>query len=194
MSKCRATAGQRGKNLNKEEVESHLVDINVEQFSHAGNTPFGYTALGKELRHTGDSDMAESILNGTLEHGCMDNEAIAIIGQLKQHQTNQGILKTIVTTEDFQSCLKCVPKKTASSFSGRSVPHYKACPDGSKDGLADNLLEIHVAMVNIPLETGFCLDRWRHAVDIMLESVPGIARSNKLWIIQLLKVDLNQVL
>jgi hypothetical protein len=94
---------------NKEEVKSHLVDRNMEQFSHAANTPFGYTALGKELGHTGDSDMAESILNGTLEHECMDNEAIrAIVGQLKQHPTIQGILKPIVTTADFQSCFKCV--------------------------------------------------------------------------------------
>jgi hypothetical protein len=60
---------------NKEELKSHLIDRNVEQFSHAGNTPFGYSALGKELGHTGDSDMAESILTGTLEHECMDNEA-----------------------------------------------------------------------------------------------------------------------
>jgi hypothetical protein len=32
---------------NKAEVESHLIDSNVEQFSHAGTTPFGYKALGK---------------------------------------------------------------------------------------------------------------------------------------------------
>jgi hypothetical protein len=108
------------KNENKEEVESHLIDKKVEQFSHAGNTPFGYTALGKELGHTGDSDMTESILNGTLEHECMDKEVIrAIVGQLKQHPTIQGILKPIVTTTDFQSCFKCIPENTASSFSGR---------------------------------------------------------------------------
>jgi hypothetical protein len=50
---------------NKAEVESRLIDRNVEQFSDAGTTPFGYTALEKELRHTGNSDMAENILNGT---------------------------------------------------------------------------------------------------------------------------------
>jgi hypothetical protein len=139
--------------------------------------------------------MAESILNGTLEHECMDNETIcAIVGQLKQHPTIQGILKPIMTTADFQSFFKCVPEKTASSFSGRSVSHYKACADDSKDGLADNLAEIHAAMASIPLETGFCPERWRHAVDIMLEKVPGIAWSNKLRIIQLLEADLNQVL
>jgi hypothetical protein len=88
----------------------------------------------------------------------------------------------------------CVLEKTASSFSGRLVPHYKACADGSKDGLADNLAEIHAAVASIPLETGFCPERWRHDVDIMLEKVPGIARSKKLRIIQLLESDLNQVL
>jgi hypothetical protein len=96
--------------------------------------------------------MAESILNGTLEHECMDNESIrAIVGQLKRHPKIQGILEPIVTTADFQSCFKCVPEKTASSFSGRSVPHYKACADGSKDGSADNLAEIHAEMASIPL-------------------------------------------
>jgi hypothetical protein len=99
----------------------------------------------------------------------MDNEEIrAILGQLKRHPTIQGILKPIVITAYFQSCFKCVPKKMASSFSGRSVPHYKACADGSKDGLADNFAEIHTAMAIIPLETGFFPERWRHAVDIVL--------------------------
>jgi hypothetical protein len=76
--------------------------------------------------------------------------------------------------------------KTASSYSGKSVPHYKACADGSKNGLVDTLAEIHAAMTSIPLETGFCPERWRQAVDVMLENIPGKARSNKLRIIQLL--------
>jgi hypothetical protein len=74
------------------------------------------------------------------------------------------------------------------------VPHYKACADGSKDGLADTLAKIHAAMAIIPLETGFCPEKWRHAVDIMLEKISGIARTNKLRIIQLLEADSNQVL
>jgi hypothetical protein len=49
-------------------------------------------------------------------------------------------------------------------------------------------------MASIPLDMGFCPELWIHAVDIMLEKIPGIARSNKLRIIQLLEADLNQVL
>jgi hypothetical protein len=99
-----------------------------------------------------------------------------------------------VSAKYFQSCFKYAPEKTVSSYSGRSVPYYKACEDGSKDGLADTLAEIHAAMATILLKTGFCPERRRHAVYIMLEKIPGIARTNKLIIIQLLEADLNQVL
>jgi hypothetical protein len=142
-------------------VENHITDRNVEKFSHAGRTPFGYTELGKELGHTEYSDMDENILNGKREHECMANEEIrAIVGHLKRHPTIQGILTPIVTTSDFQSGFKCVPEKMACSYSGRSFHHYKACADGSKDGLADTLDEIHAAMASIPRETGFCPERW----------------------------------
>jgi hypothetical protein len=72
----------------KEEVENHLIARNVDQFSHVGATPFGNTQLRKELRHTGDSDMAEITMNGTLDHECMEYEAIrAVVEQLKRYPT-----------------------------------------------------------------------------------------------------------
>jgi hypothetical protein len=49
-------------------------------------------------------------------------------------------------------------------------------------------------MMNFPLDAGFCPERWNQSVDVMLEKVPGIPRSDKLRIIQLLEADLNQVL
>jgi hypothetical protein len=49
-------------------------------------------------------------------------------------------------------------------------------------------------MMTVPLDAGFCPERWRKAVDVMLEKIPGVIRTNKLCIIQLLEADLNQVL
>jgi hypothetical protein len=60
--------------------------------------------------------------------------------------------------------------------------------------LADAQAEVHAALVSIPLLTGYCPERWKHLIDVMLEKIPGVARSNKLRIIQLLEADLNQVL
>jgi hypothetical protein len=37
----------RTKIENKEEVENHLIARDVDEFSHAGETPFGYKELGK---------------------------------------------------------------------------------------------------------------------------------------------------
>jgi hypothetical protein len=108
--------------IGKDELEDHLIKINVEQFSHAGATPFGYTELGKDLGHTGDSQMAEEIYDGTLEHDALSDGAIyAIVAHLRKHPSIDKILKPVVTPEDFKSAFNCVPDKTASSFSGRGV-------------------------------------------------------------------------
>jgi hypothetical protein len=49
-------------------------------------------------------------------------------------------------------------------------------------------------MMTVPLDAGFFPERWRKAVDVMLEKTPGIIRTNKLRIIQLLEADLIQFL
>jgi hypothetical protein len=181
--------------VGKTQVDEHLIERNIEQFSHAGATPLGYTDLGRELGHTGDTPMAEAILDGTFEHESLTDEALsAILKQLRKHPNVQEIIQPIVTEADFKSAFKCVPEKTASSFSGRGVHHYKACAEGSGDGLADIQSAIHAAIMTVPLATGFCPERWKKAIAVMLEKIPGVVRSNKLRMIQLLEADLNQVL
>jgi hypothetical protein len=164
----------------------------VEQFSYAGKTPFRYTELGDALGHTGDSPLAEDILEGKSDHPLLTNEAMhAIIKQLRRHPVIQKIVKPVITVEDFRSAVKCVPEKTASSYSGRGIPHYKACADNMDDGLTDAVYSVDAAMMPMPLEEGFCQEIWKHVIDVMLEKIPGIVRMNKLRIIQLLEADLN---
>jgi hypothetical protein len=139
--------------------------------------------------------MGEAILDGTFEHDSLTGEALAaILKQLRKHPNVQEIIQPIVTKADFKSAFKCVPEKTASYFSGQGVHHYKACAEGSDDGLADIQLAIHAAMMTVPLDTVFYPERWKKAIDVMLEKIPGVVRYNKLRIIQLLEADLNQVL
>jgi hypothetical protein len=124
--------------IGKDELEGRLIKKNVEQCSHAGSTPFGYTELGKDFGHTGDSQMAREIYDGTLEHDALIDGAIyASFAQLRKHPSIDKIIKPVVTPEDFKSAFNCVPEKTTSSFSGRGVHHYKACSEGSDDSLAD---------------------------------------------------------
>jgi hypothetical protein len=98
----------------KEQVEALLINRNIEQFSHAGDTPFGYTPLGDELGHTGDTLMADGIYNGTLEHRSLTDHAIqAIVKQLRKHPLLTKMIYPVVTTEDFISCFGCVAEKTS---------------------------------------------------------------------------------
>jgi hypothetical protein len=91
-------------------MEEHIAHRNVEQFSHAGKTPFGYTELGDALGHTGDSPLAEYILDGKSDHPALTNEALrTTVKQLRRHPVIQKIIKPVITVEDFSSTVKCVP-------------------------------------------------------------------------------------
>jgi hypothetical protein len=137
----------------KEIMKEHLMERNIEQFLHAGKTPFGYSDLGAKLGLTGDSQMANDILEGTLQHECLSDEAIReIMNQLGEQLMVQQILKLIVTPEDFTSCFKCVPEKTASSYSGRSVPHYNLCSRIKEEGIDELLASVYAVMMMMPLD------------------------------------------
>jgi hypothetical protein len=79
---------------------------------------------------------------------------------------------------------KCVPEKTASSCSGLSVPHHKECSQIKEEGIGELM----------PLDAVLCPERWRNAVDAMLEKIMGVIGTNKLRNIQLLEAYLNQFL
>jgi hypothetical protein len=100
----------------------------------------------------------------------------------------------VIIPDDFKSDSKCLPENTALSFSGRGVRHYKSCAEGSNYGLAEIQVEFHATMMTVLLDAGFCPEQWKQAVDVMLEKVPGISRSEKLRILKLLEADLNEVL
>jgi hypothetical protein len=56
------------------------------------------------------------------------------------------------------------------------------------------LCEVYAAKMRHPLETRYYQDRWKQTIDVMLEKIMGILRSDKLQIIQLLEADIKQVL
>jgi hypothetical protein len=65
-------------------------------------------------------------------------------------------------------------------FLWSGVHHYKACDEGSEDGLADIQSAIHATIITVPLATGFCPERWKKAIDVMLEKIPGVVCFNKM--------------
>jgi hypothetical protein len=66
--------------------------------------------------------------------------------------------------------------------------------EASADGLSDILSGVYAAMMTVPLDSGYYPERWKQVINGMLEKIPGVSRSDKLSIIQLLEADLHQVL
>jgi hypothetical protein len=66
--------------------------------------------LGKELGHTGNSQMAHSIFEGILKNAALGDSAIhAIVEKLRKHTAIDNLLKPVVTPADLKSAFKCVP-------------------------------------------------------------------------------------
>jgi uncharacterized protein Usg len=98
--------------IGKDDLEYHLIQRNVEQFSLAGETPFGYSLLGKELGQTGYSKMAYAIHERTLEHEALSDAAInAVVKQLRKYPALDKVIKPAVTENDFKSAFNCVREK-----------------------------------------------------------------------------------
>jgi hypothetical protein len=58
----------------------------------------------------------------------------------------------------------------------------------------DRVAAVQSTMMTVPLDAELCPERWKEAVDVMLENIPGVTHANKFRIIQLLEADLNQVI
>jgi hypothetical protein len=118
--------------------------------------------------------MAQDIFERKPEHADYSDISIyAFVEQLRKHPAIDNILKPVVMPEDFESAFKYVPEKTAWSFSGRGVHHYKACTEEYDDGLSDIKVELRAEMMMVPLDAGLCPERWKQAVYFMLEKYLG---------------------
>jgi hypothetical protein len=151
--------------------------------------------LSEALGHTGDSPLAEDILKGKTDHLALTyDDLYAIVIKLRRHPVIQKISKPVITVDGFRSAVKCVPEKTASSYSGRGTSHYIACAENMDDRLTIVVFSVYADMMPIPLAAGLCPERDKNVIDVMLEKITGVLRMNKQHIIQFLEADLNQVL
>jgi hypothetical protein len=139
--------------------------------------------------------MGDAIFEDNLSHSALGDPAIRdIADKLKKHPMIESIINPIVTADNFKSAFKCVPEKMTPPPSGCGVHHYKVCAEGSTDGILEILNGVYADMMSVLLEAGYCPECWKQAIDVMLDKILGVYRSDKLLIIQLLEADLNQVL
>jgi hypothetical protein len=121
--------------VGKDQVVEHLIERNVEQFSHAGATPLGYTELGQELGHTGDTPMAETILEGTFDHDSLSDDALAdIVKQLWKHPTIRQIIQPIVIKRILSHHSNVYQRRRHNHFPVGGLTITRLAPNAQKMG------------------------------------------------------------
>ncbi len=168
-------------------IAEHICAANHRQYHQAHDTPFASEPLLSYFGYCGDSNEAESLLNGHLPlTDRLLPETMQIISTLANPSSVLPSFSANITKEDFSSLYKVIPEASSSSPSGRHVGHYKVASQ------FDYLSDLHATMMSIPYIAGFSPDRWKTVVDIMLEKTPGEPKTHRLRIIALQESDFNQ--
>jgi hypothetical protein len=84
----------------------------------------------------------------------------------------QSNIDTYITTQQFISFFKKPKEKTASSFSGRHLGHYKIIAELAQAGHTD-IAETIVNLINISIITSRPLDRWKKSMQVMIDKRKG---------------------
>ena len=125
-------------------------------------TPFGSVILHRKLTDTNTRDNEiENLLKNTRSWKHPTEEVENWISHIKQKydeielKEEANKVSQPITTFEFINYFKKKTEKTESSPSGRHIGHYKSIL------INEDLVNLHVIMLNIPLKCGFACQRWK---------------------------------
>ncbi len=98
-------------------------------------------------------------------------------------------IDTHITVQDFINFIKKRKEKTASSYSGHHMGHFKMIAELAIAGQPE-IAQTLVNIINISILTSQPLHRWQKSMQVMIEKGKGLYIENP-RIIQLCKAELN---
>jgi hypothetical protein len=189
---------------------THLQKRNREHFGQAHRTPFTVPPLSIELGFCGDGPASASILNGTYNNTVLESN-VALLVQHLQQMDEMAAIQTYptISTEEYTSKLKIWTESTSTSPSELHLGHYKALiarhkysavnPEDTElmakkiewNWMQEQLLDLHVRMLNYALERGYSYCRWRIVANTILFKDKDNVRIHRTRVIHLYKADYN---
>lgn len=170
----------------KEDLEQAIIAENIKKYHQCENTPFFKEPLLSDFGRFGEGPATEQVANGTYQIPPNVDEVTAdFIRECKQTDEikKEGTYPLPRSPQDFQAYWKRMKEKTAS----REVHfgHFKA-------GMQNDLISVmHWMMAEIPMRTGYTLNRWKQATDVMILKKSGLYDVEKLRTIVLFEADFN---
>ena len=186
----------------KEVVEKTIINRNIKHFGQAKGTPFTVTPLEETVDFSASSATSDYILEGNFT----DEELSDITNQVMQKLQQVDCLNTqtnMITMEEFIDKFKHWKEATYTN-PARHLGHYLALikPHGVTEEplLSDlttkreELLTIHLGIINYCLKFGYSLIRWKISITMMIEKDPGDPKLHRLRVMHIYETDYNLIL
>ena len=187
------------------QVESNIIKQSKKHFQQAQGTPFTVKPLSN-IRDSKDP-LTQEVLNTGLPQEwlnvipvCWSNKTVQFIARLTR-DNSIPVINSTIDMQEFKQGIKKWKEKTTTSPSGNHLGHLYSllAPDGTKDSddekstssLADNILKLHLEMLNLAIQRGYALKRWKNIVMFVLEKDSGKPKLHWLCNICLYKANYN---
>ena len=188
------------------EILHHLQQRNRRHFGQAHGTPFTIPPLSDDLGFTSDTHHGSMILDGTYDATHLDDSVRTIIQHLQR--TTYSQLQPLTPTITQSAYLGKITKwreSTSTSPSGLHLGHYKAMTarhefsdisdkDPRKaefESQRDDIIKLHLQLLNYGLERGYSFLRWQQVANAMLFKEPGNFKIHRTRVIHLYEADYN---
>ena len=174
--------------LDCDEIDNELLRYNGEWFRQASDTPFGNGALFDMLGFSGLTDEINAIIKGDcVAHlgGVPMSRKIETFLEECRRPDSVSSVDPVISVTAFVNTIQDWKETTSTSPSGRHLGHYRTAI------LDPRVAQLHTDMLNIPIASGFALDRWLLSVTPMIEKVEGLPYLTRLRVIHLFEADYN---
>jgi hypothetical protein len=146
------------------------------------------------------------MLDGNYDVAHLDRSVQLLIRHIKKMaNAATDSIKPSIQAADFIAKIKRWRESTSTSPSGLHLGHYKAMlarhsfsdlPDNNPQKLSlqnmqEDLIELHVQMINYALERGYTYERWTRVVNAMLLKEPGNTKIHRTRVIHIYEADYN---
>jgi hypothetical protein len=169
--------------IDRTSVEEHLLEFNRASFRAASASLVGKGEILDDLTFSTLSPAGTDLLNGKFPdhwHGEDDllREFFTSFSAPPAVRANKFISASI-SEDDVKRGFGRWREATSTSPSGRHLGHYRAIVQD------DTLLLCLTKFIDLVVQRGIALSRWKHAINVMLEKDAGCPRINRLRIIHL---------
>lgn len=172
----------------QESLEQVVREMTQDRFTLADSSPLCQGQLGEQLGYLADTDIAQSILEGTFEPTeDVADSTILVLEEIAKitARITRGKVRLILTPEEFSHYWKAVTEATSSSRSKIHFSHYKVA------GLNERYARFFAQKLSFIARTGWAPSRWGFGLTVLLEKIAGLALVNKLRAILLFEADSN---